>query len=82
MLNKLIIDTFEATNDRGEFGAAIEEVMDALDGLSSSLSVVSKAFEDFSDDGELSYSTLSDIYNAFSDVSGIEIGRASCRERV
>lgn len=50
----------------------IEEVRDALDELSGNLSVAQGAFEDFNENGRLSYDTLSDIIDAFSDLDGLD----------
>lgn len=78
-LGNIVNATNGATDSTGELGdvsgETAEEVgtlKDALDGLSSSLSVVGDAFKEFANDGELSYSTLSDIYDSFGELDNID----------
>ena len=55
-----------------ELPPTITEVMDALDKLSGSFDTITDALEDFQDDGEVTFSTLSNLLDTFSDVEGIE----------
>lgn len=52
--------------------AALQGTMDALGELSGSFDTITDALEDFQDDGEVTFSTLSNLLDTFSDVEGIE----------
>lgn len=71
-LDGLIAITDEAGNVTYALAGTLDTAMNALDDLNNSLNSIKGAFEDFNEDGDLSYSTISKIYDKFSDVEGID----------
>lgn len=64
--------TEDAADAAEEANAQFSELMTTLDDLAGRLDVAQEALEDFSDDGELSYSTISDINEKFGELSNID----------
>ena len=58
----------ESTED---LTSALQETADVLDDLSSRLDIAQAAFEDFDENGRLSYDTLSGIIDAFGDLDNL-----------
>lgn len=63
----------EATEDAGKAAddqaKSLDGLISQLDDLAGRLSVVKTAFEDFNDDGNITYSTLSSIRDKFSEIN-------------
>ena len=63
----------EAENNLNEkIGSTIYALSEQNQALQKNIQAAGDAFTEFNENGSLSYSTLSDIQNAFSDVSGID----------
>ena len=71
--NDELADSAESAGDSAEEASnRVAAVQGALDEMAKTLSVSKTAFEDFNENGRLSYDTLSEIIDAFSSLDGLD----------